>query len=157
MSAEDIFENYYRANSTAVFQFAFRRTRDVDTAREICQETFAIAWQKFDTASPQPVVWLYSLAWNQVKKSHRYRRRVRSLLETLALEAQPSHVDPRLEWLGVVLGQLDERHRDVLMLTYWDGLDAAEVGLILGISEAAVWQRLSRARAAARILFQSRT
>ena len=34
------------------------------------------------------------------------------------------------------------------MLTYWDGLPAAEVGRVLGCSTAAVWVRLHRARTA---------
>lgn len=157
MSAEDVFEKYYRAHSPAVLQFAYRRTRDLETARDICQETFAVAWQRFDPADPQPVVWLYNLAWNQVKKSHRYNRRVHSLQERLVLEAQSSDVDPRLELLAWVLGQLHERHREVLLMRYWDGLSAAEIGMILGMREAAVWQRLSRARSAARILFDGST
>lgn len=34
------------------------------------------------------------------------------------------------------------------MLTYWDGLPAADIGRLLGCSTAAVWVRLHRARAA---------
>lgn len=33
------------------------------------------------------------------------------------------------------------------MLTYWEGLTAAEIGEVLGTSEQAVWAVLSRARA----------
>ena len=44
------------------------------------------------------------------------------------------------------LQALPDTAREVLVLTYWDGLPAAEAGRVLGCSTAAVWVRLHRAR-----------
>ena len=47
-----------------------------------------------------------------------------------------------------VLWQLSDRHREVLMLCYWDGLTTAEMAQALGCSTSAAAVRLHRARRA---------
>jgi DNA-directed RNA polymerase specialized sigma24 family protein len=56
----------------------------------------------------------------------------------------------RIAWdrARATLADLDERHRSVLVLRYWDGLNAAEIAEHLDLSVSAVWVRLHRARRA---------
>ena len=45
-----------------------------------------------------------------------------------------------------VLDELSHVDREVVQVYYWDELPAADIGQIVGLSKAAVWQRLSRLR-----------
>jgi RNA polymerase sigma-70 factor (ECF subfamily) len=55
-----------------------------------------------------------------------------------------------LETLDRLLGRLPHAQREILRLAYWDGLTAAQISVVLGCSEQAVWKRISRAKAALR-------
>lgn len=44
------------------------------------------------------------------------------------------------------LAHLGKTDREIVTLTYWDGLTAAQVGLVVGLRAAAVRKRLQRAR-----------
>ena len=50
------------------------------------------------------------------------------------------------------LAQLAEIDREVLMLTFWEGLEPREAAVVLGVSPGVVRMRLSRARARIREL-----
>jgi RNA polymerase sigma-70 factor (ECF subfamily) len=52
--------------------------------------------------------------------------------------------------VGRALEELSARDREVLELAAWEGLEPREIATVLGISQAAARQRLSRARAAVR-------
>ncbi|MGC3953311.1 MAG: sigma-70 family RNA polymerase sigma factor [Propionicimonas sp.] len=150
--AAEVFGDYYRQNWLPVLRFIRRRVADPELARDLGQETFAVAWKEFDPAAPQPLVWLYRVAWHRVQSSRRHRDRDGNLVALLAHQHRAEGVDHAVDLVAAVLDQLDDGHREVLELKYWDDLTAAEIGLVLGLSEAAVWQRLSRARAAMRAL-----
>jgi len=57
--------------------------------------------------------------------------------------------------LEAALGKLEERHRLVLMLYYFDGRSTGNIGDILNISESAVHARMSRARKQLRRLLEA--
>lgn len=87
------------------------------------------------------------------------QRNERSLEE---IEVEPA--DPRgegdtdrelmLEQLRREVGRLPENQRETLMMFYFERMSYAGMATALGISEAAVNQRLSRARAHLRTVFQ---
>lgn len=152
VSAEDAFREYYRTNSLILTRFVTRRIADPQTVRDICQECFEVAWRQFDPADPPALTWLFGVAWNRVRSTHRLRRReTRAVLQLVAQRPsdEPSDVN---DTLAELLLTLDDKQRLVLELTYWDGLSAAEIAVLLQVSEGTVWQRLSRARAALRML-----
>lgn len=142
------FAAFYRQHYGAVLAYAVRRIDDRETAREIAVDVFRIAWGAFETGPEPTRAWLLRVARNRIGDAYRRRdrdRRLRSALEGEALLGGRSAPDERV---GEVLDGLPEAAREVLMLTYWDGLPAAEVGRVLGCSAAAVWVRLHRARKA---------
>lgn len=89
-----------------------------------------------------------------MKKHYGRRNRDAGLVAVLAAERPPELHDRTAELVAEVLAELSEPEREVLVLTYWDGLSAAEIGTILGISGPAVWQRLTRARRTAERLLE---
>ena len=128
--------------------FAVRRIDDRETAREIAVDVFRVAWAGFGSGPEPSRAWLLRVARNQVGDAYRRRDRDRRLHAALEGEAVLGRGTAPDERVHEVLDVLPEATREVLVLTYWDGLPAAEVGRQLGCSTAAVWVRLHRARAA---------
>jgi len=146
------FDVFYRENYALILRFAERRI-DRETAAEVTSEAFMIAWKSFDPQSPPALPWLYQTARNLIGNAYRKRGREMSLLERLRGEAAtgskrtPSDMD-----LAGVMGRLQSKAREALELTYWEGLSAAEVAVVVGCSEQAAWKRIGRAKTALREL-----
>jgi RNA polymerase sigma-70 factor (ECF subfamily) len=139
------FDAFYLQHHALIVRFAERRI-DGGRADDIAAETFAIAWRRFDEASPPGLPWLYQTARNLIGNAYRRRKREQELTERL--HAEPS--DPENELAIDVLDalrQLAPKYREVLQLTYWESLSAAEVATVVGCSEPAAWKRISRAKA----------
>jgi len=132
-----------------VLAFAVRRIDDQETAREVALDVFRVAWTRFSVDEEEPTrAWLLGVARHRIGDAYRQRdrdRRLRSALEAEAATAGPGDPGDRV---AATLADLAPAAREVLILTYWDGLPAAEVGRLLGCSTGAVWVRLHRARAA---------
>lgn len=143
------FAAFYREQYGAVFGYAVRRIDDRETAREIALDVFRVAWAEFGDGRAPTRAWLLGVARNRIGDAYRRRERERVLLTTLegeaALGTREGVPDERVR---AALQRLPEAAREVLRLTYWDGLPAAQVGAVLGCSTAAVWVRLHRARQA---------
>ena len=140
------FASFYREHYTGLVGFFFRRVADRELARDLAAEAFRIAWSKSDAGAELSRAFLFGVARNLV--GDEWRRRARSgvmdeLPDELQAPDQHDATDVRLSLAG-----LPPSERDVLVLTYWDGLSAAEVAAVLGISRANVWTRLHRARRA---------
>lgn len=149
MASTSEFEVFYRTHYVALMRYVERRIADPETAREVCAECFVVAWRKFDPAQPPGRVWLYRVAHHLLGNAYRGRDRQLALLDRLREAPGPSDTDA-VELVAEAMAELEEDEREVLRLTYWEGLSAAEIGVVLGISEQAVWKRASRARAAVR-------
>lgn len=145
----DGFEALYRAHYEAVHRFVNRRL--AGSTDDIVASTFELAYRKLPAAHPHPVGWLIRTAGNLVKAElRRQERERRALRDADLVRAAPGDGRDDLDTLGRLLERMPPAHREVLQLTYWDGLSAAEAAVVLGCSEQAVWKRLSRAKAALR-------
>ena len=145
----DGFEALYRAQYGAVHRFVTRRLSGAGVD-DIVASTFELAWQKLPDDHPQQVGWLIRTAGNLVKTELRRQARERRALRDVDLIEDHRGDDGALDTLERLLRQLPAAQREILQLTYWDGLTAAEVAVVLGCSEQAVWKRVSRAKAALR-------
>jgi RNA polymerase sigma factor (sigma-70 family) len=147
IDARRVFEEFYRKHYNSVLRFAERRI-DTETAADVCAECFTIAWRKFDPERPFGITWLYQTTHHLLGNKYRKRARDARLMERLQREAereQGGQVDAQTELL-VAFAQLNHREQEVLRLTYWENLSAAEIALVLKVSEQAVWKRVSRAK-----------
>jgi RNA polymerase sigma-70 factor (ECF subfamily) len=123
---------------------------------DVCSDAIAIAWQKrekihpidINTGADPMLPFLILTARNLIKNLERKiqtsRRNLRDLLlpdvesaETLALK------DPQL---GKALSDLKEKDKEIILLHAWHDFSISEIARILGISNAIVSVRLSRAR-----------
>lgn len=160
MIDESDFVVLFREHHNAVLRFIERRVSDREAAADLTMDCFEIAWRKRDPRDPFGLPWLYRTARNLIANEYRRRDREGALwthiedhVRTLASEAEPAMIARLLD----AVRALPEREREILWLTYWEELSAAEVAVVIGLSEGAVWTRLNRLRARLRPLLLSAT
>jgi len=149
------------ATRGTVSSIALAILRDVEMSREVSQDVYLAAWSDLrklrDPTSFLP--WIRQLTRNRahhVLRSHvRLRRRVvggaDDALLAAAADSRPSAVEELVAEeqraaLVEMIDALPAQTREVVVLYYREGRSARQVAELLGVSEAAVKQRLSRAR-----------
>jgi RNA polymerase sigma-70 factor (ECF subfamily) len=167
------FAALFRAEFPRVHAYLRRRTGNPETARDLAAETFRLAWEKIAAAQPSPAPptpalptpgWLFVTARNLLANAQRKANRQDRVRAAMVGEMirDPLHgatpgpdalADHRSERVIAALDSLREPDREVLMAHYWDALTGAECAALFGCSVAAVWMRLSRARAAFRTAY----
>lgn len=143
------FEALYREHYAALWRYANRRVGDA-TADDIVASTFELAYRKLPAEHPHPIGWLFRTASNLMKAEVRRSEKERLAMRDADVIGGDDDPDDDLDILRAAMQRLPEAHRTLLQLTYWDGLSAAEAGVVLGCSEQAIWKRISRAKAALR-------
>ncbi len=150
------FEHLVRAYSAELFRFAYWQCRDRGLAEDLVQETFARAWKAraqlhgLDAVKP----WLYRILRNE--RARLFERKHLDMDEREFSEL-PIADGSDLERDYAVREQvalLSPQYREPLLMQVLGGLSCAEIGENMGIGEAAVMQRLTRARLALRRLWQ---
>jgi RNA polymerase sigma-70 factor (ECF subfamily) len=154
-ASDDGFSAVFDRYAPLVLRFSQRRLDDQDAAWDVVTDAFTTAWRHWEARPGQAELlpWLYAIAGNAVRDQRRAAgRRSRLVARLSALDRATPVADPAD---GVVLGQsvasalarLPERDQEMLRLVAWEGLtDARSIGLIMGMSPAAVRVRLHRAR-----------
>ena len=156
---EDAFARLVERSANTVCSIALAIVRNVAASEDIAQETFAAAWQNRATlrnpASFLP--WLRQVARNQAHLWRRAHQREIANDDALAAATDarplPDHALLATEEqrvLAEVLDQLPDESREVLVLFYREGSSTKHVAELLGISDDAVRQRLTRSRAMVR-------
>ncbi len=150
-----------------VYGFGMRMCRDPEDAKDVLQDTlFAAARtvRNFRGASSVST-WLYTIARSFCAKKRRRGRSVAAVAlsvdtDRLAVAAQVAHPGPGPEQqlesreveavLARAIAGLAPMYREVLVLRDMEGLSAAEVAGVLGVTVDTVKSRLHRARLAVR-------
>ena len=162
LALEQLLERYQRQ----VFRFGLRMCGEEEDAKDVLQETLLAAARnvkEFRGASSVST-WLYAIARSFCIKSRRASKFAPEHVDSLeALRAEATDVaDARRTpdedasgnqvkaALGSAIAALDPKYREVLVLRDVEGLSAAEVAEVLGLSVEAVKSRLHRARVAVR-------
>ncbi|HEU0153105.1 MAG TPA: sigma-70 family RNA polymerase sigma factor [Arenimonas sp.] len=144
---------------STVTSIALAIVRDVPASEDIAQEAFLSAWQNLrklnNRASFLP--WLRQITRNLARdhlRAHGLRANpaadIDALIANLA-DPQPGP-DERLDddqaraVAASVIDALPEESREVLLLYYREGQSSRQVASLLGLQDAAVRKRLSRAR-----------
>lgn len=117
-----------------------------EDAADAAQEAILIAYQKLsslrDRSRFRP--WLLRILTNECYAILRQRKRMVPFDSLPEQEAPSPSTSSEELWQAVC--DLSEQLRSVVVLYYYEGFSARETGEILGISEANVKTRLSRAR-----------
>jgi RNA polymerase sigma-70 factor (ECF subfamily) len=146
------FERVFRADHAALVAFCFRRLGDHELARDLTADTFRIAWSRWDEPRRSDRAWLFGVARNLIGNEYTRRSTRSSTPLRTAFTGDPSDDGATLGFDAVevhlTLSALPTTYQEALRLTYWDGLSGANAAESLGITTAAFWMRLSRARRA---------
>lgn len=142
------FETAVRAHAPDLYRYGFWLCRDRFVAEDLVQETFVRAWKAWGDLRDEKAVkaWLFSILHREHARLYERKR-----LETAEL-------DPEAEWaaaeqdvaaalsLREALERLPLAYREPLLMQVLGGFSCGEIAAALDISEAAVLQRVSRAR-----------
>ena len=151
------------ASQNAVTAVALAITRDVHTSEDIAQEAFLSAWHHLPRLkNPSSFLpWLRQITRN-LAHDHLRGRRNRMLDGEVADLAIQHAADPdgcpleqaldaeRDAVAADLISELPAESREALLLYYREGQSSKQVAMLLGLSDAAVRKRLSRARQSVR-------
>ncbi len=147
------FAELYRRYVTRVYRYLLVRVRDPHAAQDLTSQTFLAAMESIRNyrASGTFAAWLFGIAR---RKAADHFRRKHTTLPLEAAECVP-HPDPlpdevveqrlRLEQVARILRNIAPERAEALALRVFAGLSAAEVGAVMGKSEAAVKMLVHRA------------
>lgn len=151
------------ACQNTVTAIALAITRDVHVSEDIAQEAFIKAWQQLNqlnnTASFLP--WLRQITrnlardWLRANRTRPLSGEAAEIAIGMAADPSPNGCDAMAQVeeeqaAAEIISALPEDSRETLLLFYREGQSSQQVALLLGLSDAAVRKRLSRARASVR-------
>lgn len=146
---ERVFREVFEAHFGRVVRYVERQTGHTGIAEDIASSVFEVAWRKLDPDNPFGLPWLIRTAMHKTRDYQRREYRGAAAVTALArlAEESPQELD-ELERLALndALDKLQPKDREIIRLTYWDGLSASEIGAVLRMREGAIWTRLHRAR-----------
>jgi RNA polymerase sigma factor (sigma-70 family) len=135
-------------------------------AEDLTQATFLLAWRKRNRVAlvnDSALPWLLTVATNAVRAERRgVARRLRLATKVPPLASAPDHADDvagrvdderRMTEVLAAVRALPRNQQEALALCVWSGVSYAEAAAALGIAEASVRARVSKARSRLRGLF----
>jgi RNA polymerase sigma-70 factor (ECF subfamily) len=137
-----------------VFRFALWLCRSQPVAEEVVQETFLRAWRSLDTLKDDGTVkaWLLTIARREHARLYERKRHPTLNVDELAaaeascLAATTDRDPDEVQDVRKAIFELDEEHREPLILQVLMGFSTQEIAEQLQLSEGAVSTRLFRAR-----------
>jgi RNA polymerase sigma-70 factor (ECF subfamily) len=153
--AERRLEAVVTAHGSRVLAYLTRRTSPVEDAADVYQEVVTTVWRKIHEAPEDEehcLAWLLSIARRTLSNHRRATRRRHEATQRLRGELAAYRgvpvdgADPAVDAVRAALVHLAPDDREVLALTYWEGLTSEQVATVLDASPAATRKRLQRAR-----------
>jgi RNA polymerase sigma-70 factor, ECF subfamily len=145
------FDEFYAGTAARIVRHAYALTGDLDDARDIAQEGFARAWQRWSSVSAcaSPEAWVRRVATNLAVSRWRRARTARLLASRDAgIAKQAPGVSTDTVALVAGLRTLPQRQRTVLVLYYLADLSVEQIAAELGCPAGSVKAWLSRGRSA---------
>lgn len=148
------FERLYNEHVAQIHAYFLRRSPAM--AQDATAEVFVVAWRRLEDVPQEDgaLPWLYGVARNVLANQLRSERRRSRLVARLAAEPPRSATTSSPEAVAVRIGdqqrvraaleRIPAKYRETVLLVEWEGLSRTDAARALGISRAAVDQRLSR-------------
>ncbi len=164
-SDHDRFETIYRETRQSLLAYLLRRTGSTDDAADLLSEVYLVAWRRMRhvPADEGARLWLFGVARRLLANQRRRARTAADLAVALerslvSHESQESSVQSGIAAgdVAAALRELAPADRELLMLSGWEGLAPAEIGIVVGRPAPLVRVRLHRARARLRAKLDER-
>jgi RNA polymerase sigma-70 factor (ECF subfamily) len=155
-NGREAFRSLYDRHYDAILAYFLRRAGQ-HSAQDLAAEVFLVAWRRLDDVprGEETLLWLYGVAAN-VAAHHRRSAARRARLDTRlrSVPAATSRDEPepqvvrRTEYEHVLAAaaRLRPADQEILRLAAWEELPHDQISRLLGVSVAAVDQRLHRAK-----------
>lgn len=150
--SEKNFLKIYDDHADAIFRFCYFKLRDSEKAEEVTQEAFVRTWEYLSKGKEVENLraFVYRVAKNIIVDYFRKHREVS--LDQLQAQGFDVSQEEHRRWDDVIdgkkvvemIGKLDEKYREVLLLRYVDDLPVKEIAAIVGESENHISVRLHR-------------
>lgn len=156
--SETALAEFYNAFEHSVYRYAHARLNDSHEAADILNEVMLEVWNgagRFEGRS-KVSTWVLGIARHKILDRLRARRSDTVDLEEqgdiedaaapdpVAVSAAVEHAD----WIRRCLQKLSDAHREVVHLTFYQGLSYPEIAVIAGCPEGTVKTRMYHARKA---------
>jgi len=145
---EAAFRQLYDRFADRVFRYAYTILRGKHLAEEVAQETMIAVWKgaaKFAGRS-KVSTWIFGIARNQSYSLVRKEIRTKRVPDVSLIEPDPAPGIHRQEQVARALAQLSDDHREVVFLTFYEGLSYGEIASILDIPAGTVKSRMFYAK-----------
>jgi RNA polymerase sigma-70 factor (ECF subfamily) len=147
------FEAIWAEHSHKVRAYCIRRVPSHE-ADDVCAEIFLVVWRRIDEMPPPPktLLYIYGIAGKVVANHSRSFRRKSRLDEKLRNLGVAPPADPAFlvvqgsddAAVATAVRGLERKDREIVMLYAWEDLPRDDIAQIMGLSRAAVDQRIHR-------------
>lgn len=144
-----LYEKYIKK----IYDFVYYKTHHKETAEDLVSLVFMKALEKisgFDSSKGTFQAWLYQIARNSVIDHYRTKKQDKNIDDVWDLSGHEDlqkdfDAKEKLENVEKYLAELKSEHRDIIIMRVWQGMSHAEIGQVLGKSEASIKMTYSRA------------
>ncbi|MFC2082800.1 RNA polymerase sigma factor [Candidatus Bipolaricaulota bacterium] len=142
------FQQLYDQFADRVYRYAFTILHNKHLAEEIAQETMVAVWKGADrfAGRSKASTWIFGIARNQAFTLLRKEKRAENVVVPELVQADPSKHIIQRERVMTALDELSADHREVVYLTFYEGLSYGEIAGILEIPAGTVKSRMFHAK-----------
>jgi RNA polymerase sigma-70 factor, ECF subfamily len=138
------FERFYRHNFVALSRYVARRL-PLSSRDEVIAAAFVIAWKKFADVESPTLPWLYRIASFEVAHERRRLGRFPEVVSISDINVTDKYALEDVMDISAAFSQLTPSDQEILRLLFWDDLERAEIGEVIGCSINATNVRIHRA------------
>ena len=153
MKREEKLRQWIGAYSDTILKTCYLYLSDRSQAEDATQDTWIKVWNHMETFDRQEInnekAWLLRIAIN-ICKDYRRTAWFRHIDRKIALDDLPPQLmtaEPRDESLTLMVMDLPDRYKQVILLYYFQELTMQETAAALGLSQSTVQRRLKKAEA----------
>ncbi len=163
--ASNCFDLLYKRYGGKIYSKCISMLKDEALAHDATQEVFTkifLNLSKFNEKS-RFSTWVYSITYNycidyirrKKKKANLFRDDIERLPEIEEEVSDNEILSIAIHQLKVILEELDDSERAILLMKYQDGMSIKEISALLNKTESAVKMRIKRAKEKAKYLKQT--
>jgi RNA polymerase sigma factor (sigma-70 family) len=148
-ASETLFWEYLEPIKHRIYNFILKSLGFSQDADDVYQDTVLHAFQYFRTFKKDKdfVIWIYSIARNEIKKHYKKASRTAGSLDAALLPSpDASHIHQLAREIYRFANNLGLRQREVFFLFYDSGFTIAEISRVTGLREGNIKFILNQAR-----------